>query len=67
MSIERGRPAQPDWGFADVSVLGKRERVLKEAGLPTAAVGSITKPEVAEEILQKGQATLIFLARATSA
>jgi 2,4-dienoyl-CoA reductase-like NADH-dependent reductase (Old Yellow Enzyme family) len=40
------------------------ERVLKEAGLPTAAVGSITKPKVAEEILQKGQASLIFLARA---
>jgi 2,4-dienoyl-CoA reductase-like NADH-dependent reductase (Old Yellow Enzyme family) len=40
------------------------ERVLKEAGLPTAAVGSITKPKIAEEILQKGQATLIFLARA---
>ena len=40
------------------------ERVLKEAELPTAAVGSITKPEVAEEILQKGQATLILLARA---
>jgi 2,4-dienoyl-CoA reductase-like NADH-dependent reductase (Old Yellow Enzyme family) len=40
------------------------ERVLKETGLPTAAVGSITEPKVAEEILQKGQATLIFLARA---
>ncbi len=40
------------------------ERVLKETGLPTAAVGSITKPEVAEEILQNGQATMIFLARA---
>ena len=40
------------------------ERVLKEAEVPTAAVGSITAPKVAEEILQKGQATLIFLARA---
>jgi hypothetical protein len=40
------------------------ERVLKEAGLPTAAVGSITEPKIAEEILQKGQATLILLARA---
>jgi 2,4-dienoyl-CoA reductase-like NADH-dependent reductase (Old Yellow Enzyme family) len=40
------------------------ERVLKEVELPTAAVGSITTPKVAEEILQKGQATLIFLARA---
>jgi 2,4-dienoyl-CoA reductase-like NADH-dependent reductase (Old Yellow Enzyme family) len=40
------------------------ERVLKEAELPTAAVGSITKSKVAEDILQKGQATLIFLARA---
>ena len=40
------------------------ERVLKEAELPTAAVGSITKPKIAEEILQNGRATLIFLARA---
>ncbi len=40
------------------------ERVLKEVGLPTAAVGSITEPKVAEEILQQGRATLIFLARA---
>jgi 2,4-dienoyl-CoA reductase-like NADH-dependent reductase (Old Yellow Enzyme family) len=40
------------------------EKVLKEAGLATAAVGSITKPKIAEEILQKGQATLILLARA---
>jgi len=32
---------------------------------PTAqAFGPLTKSEVAEEILQKGQATLIFLARA---
>jgi len=28
--------------------------------MPTTAVGSITTPKVAEEILQKGQATLIF-------
>jgi 2,4-dienoyl-CoA reductase-like NADH-dependent reductase (Old Yellow Enzyme family) len=32
--------------------------------MPTTAVGSITTPKVAEEILQKVQATLIFLARA---
>jgi 2,4-dienoyl-CoA reductase-like NADH-dependent reductase (Old Yellow Enzyme family) len=40
------------------------EQVQREAGLPTAAVGSITKPIVAEEILQQQKATFIFLARA---
>ena len=40
------------------------ERVQREADVPTAAVGSITKPEVAEEILQQRKATFIFLARA---
>ena len=40
------------------------EQVQREADVPTAAVGSITKPEVAEEILQQRKATFIFLARA---
>lgn len=39
------------------------ERVKKEAGIPTAAVGLITGAAQAEEILQKGQADLVFLAR----
>lgn len=39
------------------------EKVKKEAGIPTAAVGAITGAAQAEEILQKGQADLILLAR----
>ncbi|MEM9766217.1 MAG: oxidoreductase, partial [Pseudomonadota bacterium] len=40
------------------------ERVKAEAGLPTIAVGLITQPEQAEEIVAKGQADAIALARA---
>ncbi|MEL7174806.1 MAG: oxidoreductase, partial [Pseudomonadota bacterium] len=40
------------------------ERVKAEAGLPTIAVGLITEPEQAEEIVSKGQADAIALARA---
>jgi 2,4-dienoyl-CoA reductase-like NADH-dependent reductase (Old Yellow Enzyme family) len=40
------------------------EQVQREADLPTAAVGSITNPKVAEEVLQQRKATFIFLARA---
>jgi 2,4-dienoyl-CoA reductase-like NADH-dependent reductase (Old Yellow Enzyme family) len=39
-------------------------RIRHEAGIPTGAVGLITEPRQAEEILQKGDADLIFLARA---
>lgn len=39
------------------------ERIRREALIPTGAVGKITEPEQAEEILQKGQADLIFLGR----
>jgi len=39
------------------------EQVKKGADVPTGAVGLITGPEQAEEILQKGQADLIFMAR----
>lgn len=38
--------------------------IRAEAGLPTGAVGLITEPAQAEEILAQGQADLIFLARA---
>lgn len=40
------------------------ERVKRELGLKTGAVGLISKAQQAEDILQKGQADLIFLARA---
>ncbi|MET0243116.1 MAG: NADH:flavin oxidoreductase/NADH oxidase [Flavitalea sp.] len=39
------------------------ERIKKETGIPTGAVGLITTPAQAEEILQKGEADLIFIAR----
>ena len=39
------------------------ERVRREAGLATGAVGLITDPQQAEEILQSGRADLIVVAR----
>ena len=39
------------------------ERIRKEAGIPTAAVGLITQPMQANEIILKGQADIVLLAR----
>ncbi len=39
------------------------EAVKRDAGIASGAVGMITEPKFAEEILQKGQADLIFLGR----
>ena len=39
------------------------ERIRREAGLPTGAVGLIREPAQAEEIVQRGQADLVLLAR----
>jgi 2,4-dienoyl-CoA reductase-like NADH-dependent reductase (Old Yellow Enzyme family) len=39
------------------------ERIKKETGIFTGAVGLITEPQQAEDILQKEQADLVFLAR----
>jgi len=39
------------------------ERVRREAGVATGAVGMITSPEQAEHILRTGQADLVLLAR----
>ena len=39
------------------------ERIRKEAGISTAAVGMITSPEQADHILRTGQADMVFLAR----
>jgi 2,4-dienoyl-CoA reductase-like NADH-dependent reductase (Old Yellow Enzyme family) len=41
------------------------ERIKKESGILTGAVGMITEVNQAEEILIKGQADLIFIARAS--
>jgi 2,4-dienoyl-CoA reductase-like NADH-dependent reductase (Old Yellow Enzyme family) len=37
--------------------------IRKQAGVPSAAVGMITEPEQAEEILQRGDADLIVMAK----
>ena len=39
------------------------ERVRKEAGIATAAVGMITEPEQADQVIRNGQADMVFLAR----
>jgi len=39
------------------------ERIRKEAHIPTAAVGMITTADECEEILQRGQADLVIMAR----
>jgi 2,4-dienoyl-CoA reductase-like NADH-dependent reductase (Old Yellow Enzyme family) len=39
-------------------------RVRAEAGIPTAAIGFITEPAQAAQIVRTGQADLVFLARA---
>lgn len=38
-------------------------RIRREAGVPTAAVGLITDPHQANDILEQGEADLVFLAR----
>lgn len=40
------------------------ERIRTEAGLPTGAVGMITNPQQAEDIITDGEADAVFLARA---
>nr|WP_290055782.1 NADH:flavin oxidoreductase/NADH oxidase [Amycolatopsis sp. MEP2-6] len=40
------------------------ERIRTEAGLPTGAVGMITNPQQAEDIVAGGEADAVFLARA---
>ena len=40
------------------------ERIRAEAGVATGAVGLITEPEQAEEIIASGKADVVFLARA---
>jgi 2,4-dienoyl-CoA reductase-like NADH-dependent reductase (Old Yellow Enzyme family) len=43
--------------------VGFAERVRREAGLATGAVGMITRPEQAEGVVAAGQADLVFLGR----
>jgi 2,4-dienoyl-CoA reductase-like NADH-dependent reductase (Old Yellow Enzyme family) len=39
------------------------ERIRAEAGIATGAVGLITKPEQAEQVIGAGQADMVLLAR----
>jgi len=39
------------------------ERIRREAGIPTGAVGMITAPEQADHVIRSGQADLVLLAR----
>ncbi len=39
------------------------ERIRREAGIPTGAVGMITAPEQADHVLRTGQADVVLLAR----
>jgi 2,4-dienoyl-CoA reductase-like NADH-dependent reductase (Old Yellow Enzyme family) len=43
--------------------VGFAERIRKEAGIATAAVGLITEPAQADEIIRQGRADLVLLAR----
>lgn len=43
--------------------VGFAEKIKREAGIKTGAVGLITESQQAEEILQQGKADLIFMAR----
>ena len=39
------------------------ERIRREAGIPTGAVGMITEPKQAEEIIRSGKADIVLIAR----
>jgi 2,4-dienoyl-CoA reductase-like NADH-dependent reductase (Old Yellow Enzyme family) len=39
------------------------ERIRRETGMPTGAVGLITTPQQADEIIRGGKADLVLLAR----
>jgi 2,4-dienoyl-CoA reductase-like NADH-dependent reductase (Old Yellow Enzyme family) len=45
--------------------VGFAERIRCEASIPTAAVGLITEPEQAEEVIRAGQADAVLIARAS--
>jgi 2,4-dienoyl-CoA reductase-like NADH-dependent reductase (Old Yellow Enzyme family) len=42
---------------------GFAERIRREAGVATGAVGMITSPEQADHVIRSGQADLVLLAR----
>jgi 2,4-dienoyl-CoA reductase-like NADH-dependent reductase (Old Yellow Enzyme family) len=56
-SLEQKIPTEP--GFQ----VPFAERIRREAGIPTGAVGLITQARQADEIIRSGQADLVLLAR----
>jgi 2,4-dienoyl-CoA reductase-like NADH-dependent reductase (Old Yellow Enzyme family) len=57
-------PAQPIPSLYPGYQVPFAERIRHEANIPTGAVGLITTPEHADEIIANGRADLVFLARA---
>jgi len=57
LSLEQRVPAEPGYQVPFA------QRIRQDVGIATGAVGLITEPRQAEEILQRGQADLILLGR----
>lgn len=62
-----GNLAKPDIPMGPGYQTGFAERVRREAGVATGAVGMITDPQQAEHVLRSGQADAVLLARAALA
>lgn len=58
-----GATADAEIPFAPGYQVQFAERVRREAGMPSAAVGMITEPAQAEAIIASGQADMVLLAR----
>jgi 2,4-dienoyl-CoA reductase-like NADH-dependent reductase (Old Yellow Enzyme family) len=59
-----GNVAQPTIPVGPGYQVGFAERIRNDVGIATGAVGMITEPGQAEQILADGQADVVFLARA---
>lgn len=57
--ISTSAPAPSEPGFQ----IPFAERIRKEAGIRTGAVGLITEPEQADEVIREGRADIVFLGR----
>jgi len=53
-----------DYKISPEIQLNGSEQFVKEVGITAGAVGNITNPQMAENILQQNKASLIFIARA---
>lgn len=62
-----GNLAKAQVPFAPLYQVPLAERIRREAGIPTRAVGLITEPEQAEAIVEEGKADMVALARAVLA